>query len=607
MSDVQEAGDVLLQNYERALSSHGDTARGANWLNQADRRVRFDVMLDVIADGSDSPVVLCDLGCGTGELLGHIRDRGHRNIIYIGVDSSATALSYARTKFPDGSFIQVDVNAPGANLDQLACDYLVANGLFTVKWELSYDRMWSFLASTIGRVWPVVRRGIAFNVMSKIVEWERDDQFHLPMDDAARFLHELAGRRVRLRADYGLDEYTAYAYRSGTDEEDTAFECKTEVGTQFIPVFRPKLPSSELLFPHLRRIDANRIYSNHGPLMLELERRLSGELELPETGMACASSGTTALFGAILACAGRAKPERPYAVVPAYTFVATAAAVEQCGYRPYLADINPNTWLLDCEALIHHPLREQIGLVVPVATFGSPVPQTPWQWFREKTGIPVVIDGAASFAGVAENVGTFLGEIPVALSFHATKCFATGEGGAVVSTDTHMVARAVQALNHGFSGSRDSRTSSTNGKMSEYHAAVGLAELDHWEEKLITFGRIADVYRRLMADAGLLDRLVCMPDVAPNYVLLQCQSTSESESVQSSLRKSSVDFRLWYGGGLAHHTYFAQTPRGNLDVTANLAPRVLGLPVAPDLNDETIGRVVAAVKGSCSRAGPKRA
>ena len=210
-------------------------------------------------------------------------------------------------------------------------------------------------------------------------------------------------------------------------------------------------------------------------------------------------------------------------MVPAYTFVATAAAVEQCGYRPYLADIDANSWLLDCETFIQHTLRDQIGLVVPVATFGSPVPQAPWQTFLEKTGIPVVIDGAASLAGVAENVGAFLGAIPVAISFHATKCFATGEGGAVASTDTNVVARAGQALNFGFFGSRDSCTSSTNGKMSEYHAAVGLAELDGWEEKLMTFGVTADRYRRLMADAGLLDRLISVPDVAPNYVLLHCR------------------------------------------------------------------------------------
>jgi dTDP-4-amino-4,6-dideoxygalactose transaminase len=590
MSETKSASDILLQNYDRMLLSHGDTARGANWPNEANRRIRFDVMLDVIASAAEGPTVLCDLGCGTGELLAHIRERGLRNITYIGVDRSAAALSYARAKFPDATFIEIDVNS-SADLTQIACDYLVANGLFTVKWEMSSDQMWLFLKSTISRVWPLVRRGIAFNVMSKIVDWERDELFHLAMDDAASFLHELAGRRVRLRADYGLFEYTAFAYKPD------------KAPSQMVPVFRPQLPRCRDVLTYLRRIDATRIYSNHGPLLLELERRLSSRLGMPSDGVRCASSGTNALIGAILATAGRATALRPWAIVPAFTFVATAAAVELCGYQLYLADVDANSWLLDPEMLIRHPMREHIGLVIPVATFGRPVPQAPWQAFREKTGIPVVIDGGASIAGVANKADAFLGNIPVALSLHATKCFATGEGGAVVSCATDLVVRAAQALNFGLSGSRDSRTASTNGKMSEYHAAVGLAELDGWEDKLQAFDAVAERYRRRMADAGLSEWLLSMPNIAPNYVLLHCQSVARAESVQSSLSRSGIDFRFWYGRGLHTQTYLVDVRRGSLDVTESLAPRVLGLPVAQDLMEDSIERIVAAVVAGVRESG----
>lgn len=206
--------DALLQHYARALQDHGDTPRGAFWPNQADLRVRFDVMLDVIKPTA-APVVLCDLGCGTGELLGHLRERGLRNIRYIGVDRLGDALAHARKKFPDATFLDLDVNAADADLGLMECDYLVANGLFTAKWELSHDEMQQFLESTVTRIWPYIRRGIAFNVMSKVVDWERTDLFHVPMDDIAHLLHRLAGRRVTLRADYGLYEYTAYAYKPG--------------------------------------------------------------------------------------------------------------------------------------------------------------------------------------------------------------------------------------------------------------------------------------------------------------------------------------------------------------------------------------------------------
>ena len=98
-----------------------------------------------------------------------------------------------------------------------------------------------------------------------------------------------------------------------------------------------------------------------------------------------------------------------------------------------------------------------------------------------------MIDGAASFAGLAERPDRFLGAIPVAISFHATKAFATGEGGAVATSDVDLAQRSAQALNFGVSSIRDCRMASTNGKMSEYHAAVGLAELDGWPENSLPF------------------------------------------------------------------------------------------------------------------------
>ena len=237
-------------------------------------------------------------------MLTYIRERNLRNITYIGADRSAVALAHARAKFPDTTFVEIDVNSRGADLDRLSCDYLVANGTFTLKFERTYDQMWSYLVSTIERVWPKIRRGIAFNVMSKVVDRERDDLFHLPMDEAARLLHKLAGRRVRLRADYGLDEYTAYAYKPESPEvvpgapsgragegvlplrpllrrdnrlrddcgldEHTAYAYNSQSSDALPPVaafgragegvppLRPLLPGVDRLVPYLRRIDAAR-------------------------------------------------------------------------------------------------------------------------------------------------------------------------------------------------------------------------------------------------------------------------------------------------------------------------------------------------------------
>ena len=364
-------------------------------------------------------------------------------------------------------------------------------------------------------------------------------------------------------------------------------------GRPTIPVARPLLPTAAQLLPYLSRIDAARIYTNHGPLVLELRSRLAQHLSMPDGAVVCASSGTSALVGAIIAAAGRASPERPLAIVPAFTFAATAAATEQCGYRPYLADVDAADWMLDPGKLASHPMLGQVGLVVPVAPFGRPLPLSRWTEFRCRTGIPVVVDAAASFVAVSQEPGC-RGEIPVCLSFHATKCFSTGEGGAVVCTDTELVRRTARTLNFGVLDVRDCRSPGTNGKMSEYHAAIGLAQLDGWDDRSAMWAEMAARYRTQFENMGLADALHTMPQTGPNYVLLRCPRFGV-DRILECLAECGVDYRYWYGAGLHRQSYYAELPRDDLNVTDGLATRLVGLPTAPDLPQAAISRIAAAV------------
>ncbi len=148
----------------------------------------------------------------------------------------------------------------------------------------------------------------------------------------------------------------------------------------------------------------------------------------------------------------RVSEQTARAIIPAFTFPATASAVQCCGFVPYLVDVDADTWLLDPERVLAHDALGRVGLVVPVAAFGRPPRQAAWRAFRDATQIPVVIDGAASFDRFVEEPQPELGEIPVAMSFHATKCFSSGEGGAVACTDTETIALTALALNLGVPG-----------------------------------------------------------------------------------------------------------------------------------------------------------
>jgi dTDP-4-amino-4,6-dideoxygalactose transaminase len=359
-----------------------------------------------------------------------------------------------------------------------------------------------------------------------------------------------------------------------------------------IPVLRPRLPDADALLPYLRRIDTSRQYTNWGPLALAFEARVAAMLGCDAEAIVSASSGTAALVGAILATTGRPPPGTT-AIVPAFTFVATALAAEQAGYRPHFVDVAPGSWALEPELI--GPGATPGDLVIPVAPFGRAVAQHPWAAFQRRTGHPVVIDGGASFEALAREPGHFVGDVPVALSFHATKSFSAAEGGCVVTTDRTLARRVREALNFGFFDARNCVRASTNGKLSEYHAAVGLASADAWSETHVDLMRLAEGYTRRMAAVGLGARMRVLPHVAGCYVLYDCTDTAEASSLVQSLAAANVETRSWYGEGLHRHTWYATRPHGPLPVTEDLAARLVALPVAPDIGDAALDRIVSAV------------
>lgn len=201
----------IVSHYEDCFARHGDTTQGVDWPNLPDLQKRFDVMLDVVRQPQRSATLL-DFGCGTGMLYDHILESSRsEHIIYSGLDLSETFVGHCRQKFPDTPFYLVDLLQQPNQLGKY--DYIVMNGVFTEKGELSFDEMLEYLQKLLVTVFSKVRVGVAFNVMSKHVDWERQDLFHLPMDTVAAFLVKNLTRNFVIRNDYGLYEYTTYIYK----------------------------------------------------------------------------------------------------------------------------------------------------------------------------------------------------------------------------------------------------------------------------------------------------------------------------------------------------------------------------------------------------------
>lgn len=201
----------IVAHYENCLAQYGDSHLGVDWPKPEHVDLRYQIMLEVIRPVGGQRVTLLDFGCGASHLYDYILRRQLDYIEYSGLDISEKFVALSRSKFPAVQYYCLDALVESAQLPTF--DYIVMNGVFTEKRSLLFSEMWDYFASLIRTVYSRTRYGLAFNVMSSHVDWEREDLFHLPMDTLAAFLTKEISRDFVIRNDYGLYEYTTYVYR----------------------------------------------------------------------------------------------------------------------------------------------------------------------------------------------------------------------------------------------------------------------------------------------------------------------------------------------------------------------------------------------------------
>lgn len=203
---------TIMKHYEKCLDLYGDTHLGVDWPNKEDAKLRYSVMKDLIVqEDLNSRISLLDFGCGASHFFEYLKDIDLNYVDYSGLDISSKFVTLSKDKFPGNNYYCVDILRNDIDLPQF--DYAILNGVFTEKCDLSFEEMFSFFQAVLSRVFEKVNTGMAFNVMSKNVDWERDDLFHLSLDLLTEFLSKNISRKYIIRNDYGLYEYTVYVYK----------------------------------------------------------------------------------------------------------------------------------------------------------------------------------------------------------------------------------------------------------------------------------------------------------------------------------------------------------------------------------------------------------
>lgn len=371
-----------------------------------------------------------------------------------------------------------------------------------------------------------------------------------------------------------------------------------------VPLLVPQLPTIEALEPYLRRIDSHRWYSNFGPLVNELESRLAKKFE--ESGQSILQVVTVANATAGLELALRALrlPSNASVLVPAFTFIATATAVISAGLTPVVVDIDPRTWLLTPGIAKQALRRTEAHAVVPVCAFGCPVVAVEWSEFHRRTGIPVVIDAAAAFGNQLDP-----GPTCAVFSMHATKPLASGEGGFVV-TRSHEIADAVRQMsNFGINLTRPdlspigySTMTGTNAKLSEYHAAVGLASLDAWNRNASRRRKLYENYGTAIRD--IAGSKITWQESPGDCVRSTCTFLTESMTVrdcaEAVLAKAGIATRRWYTPTVDRHPAYAHIQHLPTPVAHDICNRLLGVPFYIGLKAHERKEVVAAISAAVS-------
>jgi len=358
-----------------------------------------------------------------------------------------------------------------------------------------------------------------------------------------------------------------------------------------IPLLRPKLPDADALVPYLRRIDSRQHYTNFGGLqdeflglLVEHQQVLDG---CPVHGV-LTTSGT---LGLELVLSALDLPLGSRVAVPALTFPATATAVERCGHVPVLLDVDPDTWLLTPAHMPADLSGLDIQAVIPVATFGLPQNLQAWSAWREATGIHVIIDAAAALGSQKT-----MADIPVVFSLHATKTLSSGEGGLVLTQDRRLAERLKAMTNFGIG--LNMPTIATNAKMSEYHAAVGLAHLEIWPAQVAARKALLGQYRQALAGAeGSVFKFQNGTGLfAPSVFCIQLASPALRDQLERLCEREGIQTRRWYLPLLQHQSMlkWSQVPSPTVNAEY-LADTLLGLPFFPDMTDAQCLRVARTV------------
>lgn len=349
----------------------------------------------------------------------------------------------------------------------------------------------------------------------------------------------------------------------------------SNIETPLVRIMAPVLPSADKIYPYLKTIDSNGIYSNFGPLEQEVRKRISSHFGISADLVATCSNATLGIQGAL------ATSNLPAGVnweIPAWTFTATAAATALSGYGAQFVDVDAYG------RIVPTPYAKAIIDVLP---FGD-------EWVSDRLSEEIdviVVDAAASFDALRNIPLERTKPFAVVLSLHATKILPAGEGGVFISNDAGWVKRFHDWTKFGMTSGRISSFVGTNAKLSEYSAAVCLASFDDWPSIRSAWSSIGDKARKISRESRLSVIAALEKEFISPYWILVMKSEQEKKALAKHCSELGIETRDWWESGCQNMEAYKNFNRSDLPNTKRMAETTIALPFHLRLTDREWSRI----------------
>jgi len=358
----------------------------------------------------------------------------------------------------------------------------------------------------------------------------------------------------------------------------------------------PNIGNRRRLMERINDLLDRRWLTNNGPYVQEFERQISDLLGVKHAIAMC--NGTVALE-----IATRALGLKGEVIIPSFTFIATAHALQWQEITPVFCDIDPVTYTID-PGQIEKMITPRTTGIIGVHLWGRPCDVEAINHIATRHKLKVLFDAAHSFGCSyrGEMVGNFGdGEV---FSFHATKFLNTFEGGAFVTNADDLAKKIRLMKNFGFAGLDNVIYIGTNGKMNEISAAMGLTSLESMDEFIAANRRNYKIYQKELSQVPGIHLLTFDESEKCNYQYITIEideavtAVSRDQIIRLLEAENVLARRYFYPGCHRMEPYRSYFPHAGLllPVTERIAGRVISLPTGSVLGEEEVRKICHVIQ-----------